>query len=145
MEQQIHITLQFDFAIGKVNLNEIVYRLDKLKNPLMMELLKTILTRYDDLIADRLSPQRGVMTPSKMRKGLGRHVRKGDPDNRFCHGRCIRKRGYRKLPRVISTVFGKTAAPHTGSGMSAMRRTIFSTVECVEDKPLQPQRKQLRA
>jgi hypothetical protein len=34
MEQQIHITLQFDLAIGKVNLNEIVYRLEQLKNPL---------------------------------------------------------------------------------------------------------------
>ena len=111
MEQQIHITLQFDLAIGKVNLNEIVYRLDQLKNPLMLEILKTILTGYDDLIADRLSPQRGVMTPSKMRKGLGRHVRKGDPEKRFCHGRCIRKRGYRKYPRVVSTVFGKLRLP----------------------------------
>jgi len=27
MEQEIHITLRFDIAIGKVNLNEIVYRL----------------------------------------------------------------------------------------------------------------------
>lgn len=98
-------------AIGKVNLNEIVYRLEQLKNPLMLEIVKTILTGYDDLIADRLSPQRGVMTPSKMRKGLGRHVRKGDPEKRFCHGRCIRKRGYRKYPRVVSTVFGKLRLP----------------------------------
>lgn len=89
MEQQIHITLDFELATGKVNLNEIVYRLEQLKNPLMLEILKTILTGYDDLIAARLSPQSGVMTPSKMRKGLGRHVRKGDPNNRFCHGRCI--------------------------------------------------------
>lgn len=111
MEQQIHITLQFDFAIGKVNLNEIVYRLGQLKNPLILEILKTILTGYDDLIADRLRPQRGVMTPSKMRKGLGRHVRKGDPEKRFCHGRCIRKRGYRKYRRVVSTVFGKLRLP----------------------------------
>lgn len=111
MEQQIHITLQFELATGKVNLNEIVYRLEQLKNPLMLEILKTILTSYDDLIADRLSPQSDVMTPSKMRKGLGRHVRKGDPNNRFCHGRCIRKRGYRQQARVISTVFGKLQLP----------------------------------
>jgi len=39
MEQQIHITLQFDLAIGKVNLNEIVYRLEQLKNPLMLKML----------------------------------------------------------------------------------------------------------
>jgi hypothetical protein len=111
MEQQIHITLQFEIAIGKVNLNEIVYRLEQLKNPLMLEILKTILTGYDDLIAERLSPQSGVITPSKMRKGLGRHIRKGDPGHRFCHGRSIRKRGYRLDPRVISTVFGKLRQP----------------------------------
>jgi hypothetical protein len=111
MEQQIHITLDFQLATGKVNLNEIVYRLEQLKNPLMLEILKTILTGYDDLIAARLSPQSGVMTPSKMRKGLGRHVRKGDPNNRFCHGRCVRKRGYRQHPRVVSTVFGKLQLP----------------------------------
>jgi hypothetical protein len=91
MEQQIHITLQFKLATGKVILNEIVYRLEKLEKPLMFEILKTILTGYDDLIADHLSPQSGVMTPSKMRKGLGRHVRKGTPNNGFCHGRRIRK------------------------------------------------------
>jgi hypothetical protein len=111
MEQQIHITLQFELAIGKVNLNEIVYRLEKAKDPLMLEILKTILTGYDDLIADRLSPKPGVMTPSKLRKGLGRHVRKADTDRRFCHGRSIRKRGYRQYPRVVSTVFGKLRLP----------------------------------
>lgn len=111
MEQQIHITLDFDLATGKVNLNEIVYRLDQLKNPLMLQILNTILTSYDDLIAQRLSHHGGVIPPSKMRKGLGRHIRKGDPQNRFCHGRRIRKRGYRKHPRVISTVFGKLKLP----------------------------------
>ena len=111
MEQQIHITLDFELATGKVNLNEIVYRLDQLKNPLMLEILKTILTSYDDLIAQRLCHHGGVIPPSKMRKGLGRHIRKGDSQNRFCHGRRIRKRGYRKHPRVISTVFGKLKLP----------------------------------
>ena len=111
MQQDIHITLSFDLASGKVGLNEIVYRLDKLKNRLMLRILEQILTGYDDLIAKRLSPQPGVMVPSKMRKGLGRHVRKGDRQGRFCHGRCISKRGYRKQPRVIATVFGKLKLP----------------------------------
>ncbi len=111
MEQQIHITLDFELATGKVNLNEIVYRLDQLKNQLMLEILKTILTSYDDLITQRLSHHGGVIPPSKMRKGLGRHVRKGDPNNRFCHGRRIRKRGYRQQPRVISTAFGQLKLP----------------------------------
>jgi hypothetical protein len=111
MEQQIHITLTFDLATGKVNLNEIVYRLQQLMHPLMLRILKEVLTSYDDLIAERLSPQAGVMWPGKIRKGLGRHIRKGDPKRRFCHGRCIRKRGYRKHPRIIKTVFGKLELP----------------------------------
>jgi len=111
MERQIHITLCFDLATGKANLNEIVYRLEQLKNQLMLRILKEILIGYDDLIAERLSHHGGVIPPSKMRKGLGRHVRKNDPKGRFCHGRRIRKRGYRQWPRIISTVFGKLKLP----------------------------------
>ena len=106
MEQHIHITLQFRLATGKVNLNEIVYHLQQLKNPLMLRILEQILRSYDDLISERLSHHGGVFPPSKARKGLGRHIRKGDLHHRFCHGRRIRKRGYRNHPRTISTVFG---------------------------------------
>jgi len=111
MEQQIHITLQFKLAIGKVNLNEIVHRLQQLKDPLMLRILEQILRSYDDLISERLSHHGGVFPPSKARKGLGRHIRKSDPDRRFCHGRRIRKRGFRNQPRTISTVFGKLVLP----------------------------------
>ena len=55
MEQQIHITLQYDLAIGDVNLNEIIYRLKELKNLLMLQITKKIITDYDDLIVERLS------------------------------------------------------------------------------------------
>jgi hypothetical protein len=111
MEQQIHITLQFHLATGKVNLNEIVYHLQELKNPLMLRILEQILRSYDDLISERLSHHGSVFPPSKARKGLGRHIRKGDPHRCFCHGRRIRKRGYRNHPRTISTVFGKLKLP----------------------------------
>ena len=70
MEQQINITLWFHLATGKVNLNEIVYRLQELKNPLMLLVLEKILLNYDDLIAQRLTPQRGIICPSKRRKLL---------------------------------------------------------------------------
>ena len=60
---------------------------------------------YDDLISERLS--RTDIYPSKARKGLGRHLRKGDPKERYCRGRKIRKRGYRKDIRSFSTAFGK--------------------------------------
>jgi hypothetical protein len=109
MEQEIHITLRFNLAIGKVNLNEIVYKLKELQNPLMLQILEGILRGYDDLISERLSQTK--LYPSKARKGLGRHIRRGDPDGRFCRGRKVRKRGYRKRPRQFSTVFGKLDLP----------------------------------
>jgi hypothetical protein len=55
MEQKIRITLDFELATGKVNLSEIVHRLEQLKDPLMLEVLKAILTGYDDPIVARLS------------------------------------------------------------------------------------------
>jgi hypothetical protein len=105
MEHEIHITLRFNLAIGKVNLNEIVYGLKEIRDSLMLKVLGEILKTYDDLISERLSQTK--IYPSKARKGLGRHVRKADSEERFCRGRKIRKRGYRKNNRRFSTVFGK--------------------------------------
>jgi len=64
---------------------------------------------YDNLISERLS--RTDIYPSKAKKGLGRHVRKDDTDARFCRGRKVRKRGYRKAPRRLATLFGDIAIP----------------------------------
>ena len=105
MKREITITLRYDLAIGKVNLNEIVYKLKQLRDPLMLQILEEILKDYDDLISERLSQTK--IYPSKARKGLGQHLRKGDPEKRFCRGRKIRKRGYRRKNRRFSTVFGK--------------------------------------
>lgn len=110
MEHEIHITLRYHLAIGKVNLNEIVYELQQLRDPLMVEILKQILQSYDNLISDRLSTVQSI-PPSKARKGLGQHVRKGYPNDRFCRGRRIRKRGYRNHFRRFTTVFGKFDLP----------------------------------
>jgi hypothetical protein len=109
MEQEIHMTLRFHLATGKANLNEIVYRLKEIRDPLMVKILEQVLRAYDDLISHRLSQTK--IYPSKARKGLGRHIRKGDPEGRFCRGRKIRKRGYRNRPRRLSTVFGKSKLP----------------------------------
>ena len=75
----------------------------------MLKILQQVLTSYDDLISERLS--RTDIYPSKDRKGLGRHVRKGDSEGLFCRGRKILKRGYRSKSRQISTVFGKLDLP----------------------------------
>ena len=55
MEQEIHITLRFNLATDKVTLNEIVYELKELRDPLMLKILEQILRGYDDLISERLS------------------------------------------------------------------------------------------
>jgi len=109
MKQEIHITLRYNMAIGKVNLNEIVYKLKELRDPLMLQILEHVLKTYDNLIAERL--HRTDIYPSKKRKGLGKHIRKNDPHDRFCRGRKARKRGYRKKPRTISTLFGDLSLP----------------------------------
>jgi hypothetical protein len=103
IEREINITLQFKMAIGEVSLNEIVFKLKEQRNPLMLQVLEKTLMNYDDLISERLSHTE--IYPSKARKGLGRHIGKDDPQDRFCRGRKVRKRGYRKEPRKISTVF----------------------------------------
>jgi hypothetical protein len=109
LKQAITISLEFEIVIGKVNLNEITYKLREIQNPLMLEILENILKWYDDLIAERLSQTR--VYPSKARKGLGRHILKGHPDKRYCRGRKVRKRGYRKHPRQFSTIFGLLKLP----------------------------------
>jgi hypothetical protein len=75
----------------------------------MLKILEQILIGYDDRISERLSQTK--IYPSKARKGLGRHIRKGDPEGRFCRGRKIRKRGYRSKNRRFSTAFGKLDLP----------------------------------
>ena len=109
MKQEVNISLEFEIVIGKVNLNEIVYKLREIQNSLMLKTLEGILKWYDDLIAERLSQTR--IYPSKARKGLGRHIGKGDAEERFCRGRKVRKRGYRRHPRQISTIFGLLNLP----------------------------------
>ena len=54
MKRKVNIALQFDLAIGDVNLNEIVYQLKEMQNPLMIKILGSILTSYDELISERL-------------------------------------------------------------------------------------------
>lgn len=105
MKRRITLTLEFDLSIGKVNLNEIVYQMKEQRDSIMLCILKAILMFYDDLIAERLSNTRKY--PSKERKGLGRHKRKGDEKDRFCRGRKVLRRGYRTALRQINTVFGK--------------------------------------
>jgi len=74
MEQEIHITLLLNLAIGKVGLNEIVYRLKELRDPLMVRILEQIFMGYGNLISERLSQTK--MYASKARKALGRQLKR---------------------------------------------------------------------
>jgi hypothetical protein len=48
MKRCVSITCDFDLAIGKVNLNEIVYQLKELRDSLMLRILKQILMLFDN-------------------------------------------------------------------------------------------------
>ena len=90
-----------------MTLNEIVYRLQDLRDSLMVRTLEMILFGYDDLICERLSES----YPSESRKGLGRHLMREGADGRWCRCRRVPKRGYRNAPRRVATVFGKLEVP----------------------------------
>ena len=107
VEQEIHVAPRFHLATGTVSLNEIVYRLQELRDPLMVPILEAILVGYDDLICERLSESCG----SESREGLGRHVMREAADGRPCCCRRMRKREYCNAPRRIATVFGELDVP----------------------------------
>ena len=69
--------------------------LNELGEPLLLRSLEQILSDFDDIISERLG--RIDIHTSKARKGLGRHIRKGDADGRFCRGRKVRKRIHQRL------------------------------------------------
>jgi len=80
-KQELHTTLIFSLATGKVGLNEIALRLKELRDPLMLKILEQILMSYVGIISQRLSQTN--IYPNKARKALGWHVRKGDPKSDF--------------------------------------------------------------
>ena len=77
MEQEIYITLRFNLSTGKISLNEIVYKLKELRDPLILKILEHVLISYNDLISEHLI--RTDIYPSKSRKGLDRHFYYEEP------------------------------------------------------------------
>jgi hypothetical protein len=78
VEQEILITLRFNLATGKAGLNESVYKLKQLRDPLMLKILEQTLIGCDDIISERLS--RTKIYRSKASKNLGQHLRRGDDE-----------------------------------------------------------------
>lgn len=69
MEQKVDIARGFKLTTGKVNLNEIVYRLKEGRDSVMLYVVEKIVVWYDAVIVERLS--RTDIYRSTARKGVG--------------------------------------------------------------------------
>lgn len=65
----VNITFRFTLVTGQITLNEIVFRLKLLRDPLMLKIAEQILISDDALINERLANT--DVYPSNARKGLG--------------------------------------------------------------------------
>ena len=102
MDSKVEIELGFNWKVGRVNLNELVYRVDEQVPALVCQILEKLIERYQQIVVERLSRPHS----STERAGLGRHRRKGGAC-RFCAGRRVVKRGYRRSPRCINSKYGR--------------------------------------
>lgn len=101
MEMIAQMDLKVKWEIGKVNINEMAYRIDKLVPQIAMQLLEHTIHAYQEEIVNRLLPGHS----SQDRAGLGRHTEKGSKDV-LCRGRTVRRRGRRWRHRRIKSKYG---------------------------------------
>jgi len=101
MDSKVQIELGFKWNVGKINLNEIVYRVDELVPGLVCGILEQLIERYQTVVVGCLS-QTYVDGGCE---GLGLHRRRGRLNER-CHGRKVVKRGYRQGCRCIKSKYG---------------------------------------
>ena len=99
---EVKIELGFNWEVGKLNLNEIVYRVDELADELLRQVVEQVAEAYQKVVVERLKPGH----PSPERGGLGRHVLKGD-SGRLCRCRRVKLKGFRSAPRCINSKFGQ--------------------------------------
>ena len=91
---KVEIELGFKWEVGKVNLNELVYRVDKLAPEILTQLIEQLAMAYQEEVTERLMAGHS----SKERAGLGKHEVKAEA-GRLCRGRCVKKKGFRHHPR----------------------------------------------
>jgi hypothetical protein len=102
MQSKVIVELGFNWNIGKVNLNELVYRVDEKLPEWVCQILVALVEHYQQQVVERLTrPHR-----SHERAGLGRHRLKGHAD-RGCRGRCMVRRGFRGQPRCVESKYGR--------------------------------------
>lgn len=99
---KVQIELGFNWEVGKLGLNEMVYRVDELASDLLKQVVQQLAEAYQEEVVERLRPGH----PSSERAGLGRHEHKGCP-GRPCRCRKVKLKGFRPSPRCINSKFGQ--------------------------------------
>jgi len=98
---KVQIDLGFKWEVGKLGLNELVYRVDELAPEIMTQVIEQLIAAYQDEVVERLSPGH----KSNERTGLGRHGVKGEV-RKLCRCRRIKRKGFRWHPRCIKSKHG---------------------------------------
>lgn len=99
---KVQIELGFNWEVGKLGLNEMVYRVDELAPKILTQVVEQLASAYQDEVAERLKPGHS----SSQRAGLGRHEVKGKPGV-MCRCRCVKWKGFRWHPRCINSKHGQ--------------------------------------
>lgn len=110
---KVQIDLGFNWEVGKLGLNEVVYRVDQLASQILKQVVQQLVGAYQDEIVERLKPGHS----SSERAGLGRHEAKGCPGE-MCSHRRVKLKGSRSHPRCINSKHGQL-------------RIKLSVVECL--------------
>ncbi|MBT7067167.1 MAG: hypothetical protein HN919_12745 [Verrucomicrobia bacterium] len=99
---KVQIELGFNWEVGKLGLNEVVYRVDELAPIILTQVVEQLTGAYQEEIVERLRPGHR----SSERAGLGRHEVKGQPGV-MCRCRRMKRKGFRWHPRCINSKHGQ--------------------------------------
>ncbi len=102
MFMKVQIELGFNWKIGKLGFNEIVYRVDQLAPQILTQVVEQLARAYQDEVVERLKPG----NRSSERAGLGRHEIKGRAGC-LCRCRRVKLKGFRWHPRCINSKHGQ--------------------------------------
>ena len=98
---KVQIDLGFKWEVGKLCLNEVVYRVDELAPQILTQVVEQLVEAYQKEVIERLKPGHC----SSERTGLGRHEVKGR-QGEMCRCRRVKLKGFRWHPRCINSKHG---------------------------------------
>lgn len=99
---KVQIELGCNWEVGKLCLNEVVYRVDELAPKILTQVVEQLASAYQEEVVERLKPGHG----SRERRGLGRHETKDNPGE-MCRCRRVKRKGFRWHPRCINSKHGQ--------------------------------------